>query len=67
VEIDRQRTIFHHELGMTRFEADDRLKRRHVTAAIIGVECHAEQDGPSPGRPSFARPSAAEGFSGGFC
>jgi hypothetical protein len=71
VELYRQGTISHHQLGlslgMPRFETGDRLKRRHVTTPILGVEGHADQDGPSPGWPSFARPSAANGFSGGFC
>jgi len=47
VEMYRQGTISHHQLGlslgMTRFETDDLLKRHHVTEDLIIAEELGEQ------------------------
>ena len=47
VELYRQWTISHHQLGlsldMTRFEIDDLLKRHHVTEDVVSAEELGEQ------------------------
>ena len=47
VELYRQGTISHHQLGlslgMTRFETDDLLKRHHATEDLITAEELGEQ------------------------